>query len=237
MRLVLAVSLLFATTASADLFDCGKKAPRKVSASAAGVTRVNVVGRAGSLRVTGRSGVGEVVATGTACATDTDDLQRIQLVSRRDGSELRIEAVVPDDGSWFRFNQGSLDFEVVLPIGMPVEVTDGSGSLEISDVGEVSVLDGSGELRIRSVRGNADIRDGSGSIDISDVTGNVEVNDGSGSMEIKNVGGSVLIGSDGSGGVEVDNVKGNLEVRRKGSGGVDYERIGGRVSVPDRHRD
>lgn len=237
MRLVLAASLLIATAGYGDIFDCGNSAPRKVSASAAGITRVSVTARAGSLRVTGRPGVGDIVATGTACASDKDDLQRIQLISVREGTELRIEAVIPEKSSWFGFDQGSLDFEVVLPIGTAVEILDGSGSVEISDVGALSMVDGSGSLRIRGVRGDANIRDGSGSIDISDVTGNVELRDGSGSMEIHNVGGSVLIDSDGSGGVEVDNVKGNFEVRRKGSGGVDYERIGGRVNVPDRHRD
>jgi len=234
--LVAASLMLVTTTANADLFDCSNKATRKVSAPAAGVTRVVILGHAGSLRVTGRSGVTDVVATGTACASDRGDLNEIQLTSERDGSELRIEAVIPEKSSFFGMGQARLDFEVVLPIGSAVWVDDGSGTAEITDVGSLSVVDGSGALRIRGVRGDAKVKDGSGSIDISEVTGNVEIRDGSGSIEIENVGGSVVIDGDGSGGVSVDNVRGNFEVRRKGSGGVDYERIGGRVSVPDRHR-
>lgn len=234
--LVAASLMIVSMAANADLFDCTNRAPRRISAPAAGVTRVVILGHAGSLRVTGRSGVTDVVATGTACASDKKDLADIQLTLQQDGSELRIEADIPEKSSFFGMGQARLDFEVVLPIGSTVSVDDGSGSAEITDVGSLSVVDGSGELRIRGVRGDAKVKDGSGSIDISDVTGNVEIRDGSGSMEIENVGGSVVIDGDGSGGVSVNNVRGNFEVRGKGSGGVDYGRIGGRVSVPDRHR-
>lgn len=238
LRSLLAASLLVIPTASyADLFDCTHKATRKISAPGAGVTRVVIRARAGSLRVTGRSGVTDVLATGMACASDKDDLQGIQLKSERHGSELLIEAVIPEKSSFFGTGQARLDLEVVLPAGAAVSVEDGSGSAEINDVGSLTVVDGSGSLKIRGVRGDAKVKDGSGSIEISGVSGNVEIRDGSGSMDIEDIGGSVLIDADGSGGVSVNNVRGDFEVRRKGSGGVDYERIGGRISVPERHRD
>jgi hypothetical protein len=238
MRVLAAASILLVTvTAQGGPFDCDEEASRKTAISAAGVTRARITGRAGSLKIVGRAGVTEVVATGTACADDRDDLQGIQLRSRRDGSEIEIEAVVPESSSWFGTGQSTLNFEVVLPAGLAIEVIDGSGSTDIRDVGSLEITDGSGSLQIRGVRGDAEIRDGSGSIDVSDVTGSVRVRDGSGSIDIANVTGSVLIDSDGSGGVNVSNVKGDFEVRRKGSGGVDYDRVSGRVNVPERHRD
>jgi hypothetical protein len=234
LRLVSLLAVV-STTAYADLFDCTNNAARRVSATTAGVSRIVVVGRAGSLRVAGRAGVTEVVANGTACSSDRDDLRDIQLTAQRDGADLRIEAVIPDKLTW-SFNQARLDFDVTVPSGVAVSIVDGSGSTEVTGVGALSVVDGSGSLIIRGVQGNAGVRDGSGSLDISDVTGSVTVNDGSGSIEIAHVGGSVVIESDGSGGVSVDDVRGGFEVRRKGSGGIDYERIGGSVSVPQRHR-
>ena len=221
----------------ADLFDCSNKAPLRVSASAAGVRRVVVVGRAGSLRIIGRPGAAEIVASGTACASDKDDLRDIKLTSEREGSDLRIEAVIPDSSSFFSFSHNSrLDFEVSVPAGAEVSVTDGSGSLEIRDVGSASVVDGSGEVIIRGAKGDVKVRDGSGSIEINDVTGDVEIRDGSGSIDVDNVTGSVLVDGDGSGSVNVSDVRGNFEIRRKGSGGVDYERVGGQVRVPEKHR-
>ena len=241
MRLkpLLAVPLLaLPIAASADPFDCSHEAQRRVSAPASGITRVVIVGRSGSLRVRGQNAVTEISATGTACASERRDLDRIQLKSEREGSELRIEAVIPDHSSFFFGfgHQAKLDFEVSVPRGLAVSVTDGSGSARISDVGPLTVTDGSGSLEIRGVNGNLKVRDGSGSLDISDVTGDVEVVDGSGSMDIRHVGGSVVV-SDGSGSIEVTDVKGAFDVRSDGSGGVDYQRVSGEVRVPRDDRD
>ncbi len=217
--LFLVAIMIVSTTASADIFDCGHKAARRVSVPAAGITRVVIVGRAGSLRVAGRSRVADIVATGTACSSDRDDLQDIQLKSESNGSELRIEAVIPETSLFFGFYHARLDFEVVLPSALTVSVTDGSGSAKITDVGPLTVVDGSGELRIRGVHGDVRVRDGSGSLDIEDVSGNLVVQDGSGSIDIRNVQRDVIIDNDGSGSVSVVNVGGNFDVRRKGTGG------------------
>jgi hypothetical protein len=241
-RSLLALPLLaVAGMASADPFDCGHTAQRRVASPVAGVTRVVIVARAGSLRVRGESGAAEISAKGTACASDRDDLDRIQLRSERQGSDLKIEAVIPEASSSFFFgfgHQAKLDLEVSLPKGMAVSVTDGSGSARISDVGPLTVTDGSGQLEIRGVNGNARVKDGSGSIDLSDVTGDVEIVDGSGSMDVRDVGGSVVV-TDGSGSIEVSDIRGGFHVRDDGSGGIDYERVSGEVRVPRdrRHRD
>ena len=237
-RPLLGVALLSISSAAfADPFECDHKAPVRVAAPSAGISRVVIVGRAGSLRILGRAGATEIVASGTACASDRDDLADIRLKSERDGSEFRIEAVIPEQNSFFGMGQRRLDFEVTVPSSAAVSVTDGSGSLDIRDVGAISVVDGSGEVNIRGARGDVKVRDGSGQIEISDVTGNVDIRDGSGSIDVDNVSGSVVIDGDGSGSVDVRNVRGDFEVRRKGSGGIDYDRIGGSVRVPERHRD
>jgi hypothetical protein len=249
--LALAAAML-ATGAYAD--DCDHEAARRIATSASGISKIVITGKGGTLKVEGRAGVSEVVASGTACASQMDMLKQIDLRARRNGSELRIEAVIPDqrhgffDGWW---DQARLDFTVVVPAGIDISVEDGSGSTEILNVGNLTVRDGSGELDIRGVRGNLDVTDGSGSLEIENVDGDIRVVDGSGSIQIERVGGAVLIdedgsgsieisdvkrnvtiGDDGSGGVRVTDVGGDLIVREKGSGRVGYNRISGRVQVP-----
>jgi hypothetical protein len=227
----LAVSLA-ATPLLASWGDCTNTAPRSAALSAAGATRITIVGRAGSLKVAGRNGANEVRATGTACASSRGDLADIQLRATRSGSEIRIEAEVPDiSGSWW--GERRLDFEVSLPANVKVEVVDGSGELTIENTGPLDVEDGSGELTIRHVNGNLSVHDGSGAMTIEDVTGNVRIHDGSGSIDVHRVSGSVTL-NDGSGSVDVVDVGGDFTVESKGSGHVSYERIRGKVDVPRR---
>ena len=252
---ILTIGCLLVTTASASagIFnDCSYTAPRSVNASIAGVRGIVVIGWAGTLRVTGRAGAGEVRATGTACVSDRALLDQTKLVAQRAGTELRIEAVMPQDTGMFQ--HAALDFEVSLPNNIPVTVRDGSGELWISNTGELTVDDGSGALEIRDVAGNLDVTDGSGEMTITHVTGDVRIVDGSGSITVEHVGGSVTIPSDSSGSVEIRDVKRNVTIESKGSGsvfvadvggdfrvghkrsgGVSYERVAGHVEIPS-HR-
>lgn len=226
---LLAIPLLIA--ASAARADCDHTAPRRLTANAAGATRVVVTGKAGSLRVAGHRAA-DVTASGTACTSDRDFLDRINLVARRDGSDLVVEAVIPERVMVFGWMEARLDFEVGVPENLPVVVRDGSGEARIENVASAEIVDGSGELEIRGIRGNLEVTDGSGQIDIRDVGGNVTIDDGSGSIEVSHVGGSVIVRVDGSGGIDVDDVKGDFIVERDGSGGVDFQRVKGKVSIP-----
>ena len=190
LRLLALPLLSIAVSAHAGLFDCNNTAPRHAGAPLSGVSHITVIGRAGSLKVTGRPGVNEVTATGTACADDKETLNQIQFGVKQNGTDLRIEAVIPDHSSWINWNGGgSLDMEVVVPEAMSISIEDGSGDAEVENVGPLKMVDGSGELTIRKVHGNADVHDGSGALTISDVAGDLRVNDGSGEMEIDGVSG------------------------------------------------
>jgi len=97
-----------------------------------------------------------------------------------------------------------------------LNVTTGSGDVEISDVGNLRAGSiGSGDLKARHV--HADVRIGSV---------------GSGDVTLNDVGGSVTVGTLGSGDLVVHNVRGDLTVGAKGSGDVTHDNIGGKVSVP-----
>jgi hypothetical protein len=233
MRQLIALgAILVATTASADMFDCKHEAKRRAVSAADGITKVSVIARAGSLRVSGHPGAREIVASGNACSSDKEYLDDIHIESRRSGSELTIEAIIPERTMIFGWYEAKLDLEVSVPTGVALKVTDGSGSTHIDGTGPVSVTDGSGEVEIRNVRGAVEVRDGSGSIEIRDVTGNVSIVDGSGSIDVQNIQGTVVVRADGSGSIQVNDVRGDFIVESDGSGGVDYARVSGTVRVP-----
>lgn len=245
-----ALSLATAVTASAGLFgdDCSRTEARNAVIGAAGVTRIVVVGRAGTLKVEGKP-TNEVRATGTACASSDSLLRDTRLIAKREGTELRIEAEVPDE---LFMETAKLDFVVTLPSNVPVRVEDGSGALEIVGTAKLDVRDGSGSMTVKNVNGDLTINDGSGGIEVADVTGEVRITDGSGPIDI-NRAGSVTIVADGSGSLDIADVKrnvlieakgsgsvhvarvgGDFTVAHKGSGAVEYEKVTGKVSVPAR---
>ena len=252
-RLLLVLPLLLVpAVASADPFGCHNTEARHLSAAVSGATRIVIVGAAGSLKVTGQPGAANVEANGTACASDKDYLKEITLAAHRDGAELRIEAVLPGQTFSTGWMEARLDFEVTVPDNVAIVVRDGSGDTSIASTGPLEVVDGSGSLDIRNVKGGLKVEDGSGDLTIAGVTGDVKIDDGSGSMDVERIGGnvvitdgsgsidvrnvqkSVTIADDGSGGVDVRDVGGNFVVEDKGSGAVSYERVAGRVSVPHR---
>ncbi|MHB0969663.1 MAG: DUF4097 family beta strand repeat-containing protein [Thermoanaerobaculia bacterium] len=245
-----AVATVFSTTGFAG--DCAHSGIRDVSMSARGVRKVHVVGSAGTLRVAGRHGATEVRARGKACAPSTRILGKVQLIARRVGDEILIQAKLPSTGMHFSFwTSPSLDFVVDLPATIPVEIEDGSGDMQVIRVasvdvedgsgeidiyevgGDVQLLDGSGDVTIRDVRGNVTFSDGSGDVIVRRTTGDVDVEcDGSGDLEFVNIGGSVEIESDGSGSIEADGVGGAFTVSNDGSGGIHFARVRGRVRIP-----
>jgi hypothetical protein len=241
-----------AATAQAGWFeDCEHEAKREASVSFAGARSVRVLARAGSLDVRGVNGANAVRAHGTACASSESLLGKTQLQARRSGSEVVIEATMPD----YVVGYGSfkLDFTVEVPAGVAITVDDSSGSMKIENVGSLTIDDSSGEIEVRGVRGALTVDDSSGEIDVADVTGVVRIDDSSGGILIRNVTGEVVIIEDSSGGIDVREVRGNViverdssggilvadvrgdfTVRRDGSGGIEHARVSGRVSLPGR---
>jgi DUF4097 and DUF4098 domain-containing protein YvlB len=227
--------------------------PRSARVDARGASRIVIVAKAGWLRVDGKQGTTEVVAEGTARAPRKDLLDGIKLTGTREGDIVRIVVDMPEmrnrdwDSSW---DSGpALDLTVTVPNNIPVEiedssgelrvtgtsaleVDDGSGAIEIRDIGgALRVRDGSGSLEIQNARGDVTIEDGSGEIDVRDVTGTLSLRDGSGSITAHRVGGSVRVERDGSGGVRVVDVEGDLVVEGRRKRGVSYSGVKGKVRV------
>jgi hypothetical protein len=252
MRTLASLALLLAAaTASADILgDCSFTEKRNVATPAAGITRIVIIGRAGTLHIGGRRGASQVIATGTACASSRGKLNETKLVMSRTGSELRVEAVMPDD----EISGAKLDFDVVVPDTIPLHVEDGPGEMTIENVGPSEVTDGAGDLTIRNVSGDLSVHDGSGDMTLENISGNVRIVDGSGGIavhgagsveiiddssgwaDISNIKRDVIIGNKGSGDVKISDVGGNFRVGNKGSGSITWVRVAGKVDVPERFR-
>ncbi|GAA0506744.1 hypothetical protein GCM10011581_41760 [Saccharopolyspora subtropica] len=99
-----------------------------------------------------------------------------------DAVEHRVEdgALVLDaDCGW----NCSVDYEVTLPVPVPVTGDLGAGSLHVVGMREVRAEVGSGEIEVAQVDGPVDVRTGSGSIILDRLTGEVDATTGSGDIE------------------------------------------------------
>ncbi|MCL1114811.1 DUF4097 domain-containing protein [Shewanella basaltis] len=200
---------------------------------------------AGQLTVKGVEGQTQIEVTADIYTDkDSDDVE-IELTLNKQGDNAMFVADIQSDG--FMEQSPFIDVLITVPTGLALDITDGSGSITISDVaaniklkdgsgsivmqkvGAVTLADGSGSINMKDVNGDVTLQDGSGSISISQVAGDIEVSDGSGSINIDQVNGKVTI-SDGSGGINVSNTKG-LEIVSAGSGGVNHQHIDGPIIV------
>jgi hypothetical protein len=212
--------------------DCQYTARRRVATPTAGITKIVIHAESGSLEVTGTPGVTQIVADGTACTSDDDFLPRMTLSLRKVGSELHVDANIPDKTVVFGFFSARLDFAVTLPAGLPVSIEDGSGWTKVSNTGATSIDDGSGNLEVRNVRGPLVIHDGSGSIEVDTVNGDAKIEDESGELSVRNVSGSVEI-EDGSGAISVARIEGSVRIRDDGSGSIDVQNVRRDVQIDE----
>jgi hypothetical protein len=123
----------------------------------------------------------------------------------------------------------SVDFEVVVPAGVPVTGQVDSGGLDIAGVSSVDVQADSGHARVEDVPGVVKLRLSSGSIDLRDV-GEVSLRSDSGSVTGDRVRGPVDVAAD-SGSVELTLVQANDVKVHADSGSVELTVPGGPYRV------
>lgn len=228
---------------------------KTASIGAGGVKLIKIVSGAGVLKIDGVAGGTTADVRGRALGSSQRILSRIGLAATRSGDVVTISPRFPKR-RWFQWGNAflaSLDMNITLPAGIPIEITDGRGDIVARGVGPVTIKDGPGGINLQGISGSVDIRDGSGDIAVNGVSGDVKVKDGSGGISVRNitgdlnvpadgsgalsaqrVGGSVRVADKGSGTMKVAHVVSDLIVGEKGSGPIRYEDIRGQVAVPRR---
>jgi hypothetical protein len=228
---IAAVTMLVTVPVLADWDDdCKYTAPRRAATPVSGITKVVVHAESGSLTVEGVPGASQIIAAGTACTSEQDFLPRMNLTLRKVGSELHVEADIPDKTVIFGFFSARLDFAITLPQGLPVTIDDSSGWIRISNTGATTIDDDSGAIEARNILGALTIHDDSGAIEVDTVRGEVTIEDDSGEITVRNVSGAVEI-EDDSGAITVSRIDGALHIRDDDSGAITAEHVRGAVTI------
>jgi hypothetical protein len=211
--------------------------------SAAGYLEVYGVDSADRINVTAT-----IIVSGLAQNKLPDFLEsHVLLTLEKSGRKAILESVFKNQRQMTA--DAKIDLTVVIPKNLRVQIDDGSGRLDVSDLdAALAIHDDSGSIHIRDIQGNVEVEDGSGKIDITDIKGNLEIRDGSGSIQVDRVSGDVRLvdGSgqmtvkdidgnlairDGSGGIEIINVTRNVLIKEAGSGTLEIDGVKGKVTI------
>ena len=204
---------------------------KELSLDAGSLTAMDIEAGSGSLIVKGEQGRSEISVTADVY-TDSKYKDNYELTLTKSGKSGFLVAKNNSSSGFWRGNSPRIDVVVHVPASLMLDINDGSGDIEISDIlGNLDINDGSGGLRVKNIGGNIDINDGSGELEVSQVDGSVTIVDGSGSIEVNNVGGNLSI-DDGSGSIYAKNINGSANIE-DGSGDLTVKKITGIVTLDD----
>lgn len=224
---LLSLACVISTSASASC-RYEKQLDHVFPASAFDSVTINAL--AGRLDVTGTTD-DEIVFRGTACSSEQEALDRIELDIQDASKDLEITVVIPYREFDFDPRYAHMDVEVSLPRDLAIALRDSSGDIQVRDAAVTSIDDSSGSIRVTNGRTSLNVEDSSGEIDIRDLSGDLEITDSSGGISVRDVKGNVMIPRDSSGDIEVERVSGTVTVERDGSGEIQIERVENSVTV------
>lgn len=223
------------------------KETKVLTLNAKDIQLLNIEAAAGFLIVEGLQDSAQIEVTADILAFD-DDI-KLSLELKGNTAILVADASQNNTFGWSNNNSPKIDLTIKVPASINLIINDGSGSIEIDNVnqitelddgsgsisitqvaGNVKIDDGSGSLTITNIGGNLDIEDGSGGITANNIGGYINIEDGSGSMDITSVTGLVTI-DDGSGNINVNHLKGGLTIIEEGSGRLKMRDVKGPVTI------
>ncbi|MBL38741.1 MAG: hypothetical protein CMP07_10085 [Xanthomonadales bacterium] len=218
-------NLAIASSAAVICTACSFSAPtlqetRELETPIADGGRFEIDAGAGSLTLTGDDTADAIRVLAEIYQTAANDDYTLTL-ELQDGNRARL---VADAATSLGGGSDRIDLSITVPRRLGVTIVDGSGSLRVESlIGDVDIEDGSGSIRVSDIQGGVVLDDGSGSIVVTDIAGDVSIDDGSGSISVTNVGGKVTV-SDGSGSIDVDGA-GDFELVDDGSGSVSTRNV------------
>ncbi len=233
MRMTLFGLLLLAPAVALADDNCTHSAPRSLALDLAGVKTVRVETNQHDVRLRAAPGTSHTVQ-GRACASKPEWLQALTLTQERHGDTLVVRARREGTQSLsglFGNNHARLDLSGTVPDTVLVQLVVGSGDGELDGAASASADVGSGDVKLRGIRGPLTAKVGSGDI-VIDGAGSLNVlSIGSGDVKARNIGGNVEVGSIGSGDFELDGARGDVRIGSIGSGDADLSNVSGAVRV------
>ncbi|MCU4155151.1 DUF4097 family beta strand repeat protein [Carboxylicivirga sp. A043] len=195
--IVMSTLVLLSCVQAQDVID-------KVDETYNNVTAVEVEGSFCSVNIVGGNG-NDVHFTGEVIGSNKYD---IKIRHNMSGGTLRVWIDRPNS---LRNVKGKLEFSV--PSNTNIDVDNSSGSVSVSDIGQVVVKleASSGSVRAMNIDSNITAQASSGSISLSDISGDARATTSSGSQRHEGIGGS-LKAKASSGSIKVNEVKGEAEV-------------------------
>jgi hypothetical protein len=211
--------IVVASTGNADIHH-----KKELTLTASGLKTLDIEAGAGGLIIQG-SELATDITVSADIYTSSKSNSEYEFDLSDSGVTAFLVAKTSSSGMWMG-NSPRIDLVITVPTKMMLEINDGSGAINISNInGAINVIDGSGEISLSNIMGNVAIDDGSGEINLSDIDGDLSIEDGSGSIYARGVSGNANI-NDGSGDLTVKQVKGSITLE-DGSGDINIEEAGG----------
>jgi len=229
---LLTALLLTPTLALAD-DHCSHSAPRQLQLDLAGVKKVRVETNQFDIDLRASNDATHVVQ-GRACASKPQWLPDLTVTQERKGDTLVVRLRREKDAglsSLFGDNYAWMELSGTVPADVLVQLVVGSGDGSVTGVAAASADVGSGDAKLRNIRGPVTAKVGSGDIDL-DGAGSLNVlSISSGDIKARNVAGATEVGSIGSGDFGLDGARGDVSIGSIGSGDAELRNIGGAVRV------
>ncbi|MEV6911781.1 DUF4097 family beta strand repeat-containing protein [Amycolatopsis sp. NPDC051071] len=117
-------------------------------------------------------------------------------------------------------NNCEVDYDVVVPAGVPVTGRVDSGAVEIAGMSTVDVTVDSGRVDVRDVPGTVKVKADSGRVELVNIGQDVTVDAGSGAIKGERLGGNVNVHAD-SGRIELELLKAANVTAKSDSGSIE----------------
>jgi len=230
--LAVASLLLLPLTALADEPQCKFNAPRDLKLDVAGAKAV--VFEVNQHDLVLQAGPGAAQLSGRACASNADWLPELTVTQEKVGDKLVVRLRRENQGLKFNMSGNSyayLDLRGTIPDNVLVQMKVGSGDASVTGAHSLSADVGSGDIKLRDIKGLVTAAIGSGDVELDGAGALNLLSVGSGDFTARNLRGNATVGTIGSGDLTLDGATGNVEIKTVGSGDVDLRGIKGNVSL------
>lgn len=209
-----AFSLIFAVVVLISCSDSHSQEEKTVEKSFEGISSIDLSTASGDCVI--EKGSGNAVQVKITYTYDDEDYTPKM---EKSGSRLNLEEKFHANNT-----RGSSHWVLMVPDGLDIEFSSGSGDLNVSDLeAEIDYNSGSGDAHVENFDGELKFNSGSGDFHFSNVKGEARVNSGSGDHHISDCDLYAKVNT-GSGDIELKDSKGGYRLNT-GSGDVDAERI------------